>query len=79
MQQEEEEDQQDDLFQWMFDRSTTASPQIPQCDLNENTTTLKFTDEATVKRIYALGRTLSHVFKKYNLHYWTSGKFVIFS
>jgi len=35
--------------------------------------TLHYTDELTVRRVYALGRTISDLFDKFGLFYWTTG------
>ena len=42
-------------------------------DYGMTVNTLKYTDEKTVRRVYALGRTVSSVFRAAGLTYWTSG------
>ena len=55
---------------WIFDIQEVPADCL-KSDINKNL--LTFTEEKVVKRIYALGRTLSQVFQQFNFHYWTSG------
>ena len=41
-------------------------------DYGMTVNTLKYTDERTVRRVYALGRTLARVMGEVGLLYWTS-------
>ena len=41
-------------------------------DYGMTVNTLKYTDEKTVRRVYALGRTLARVMEEAGLLYWTS-------
>jgi hypothetical protein len=66
---EYEDLEEPELPDWLF-----QVPEIPNnlnCYSRKNT--LKFTNETTVKRVYALGRILSKVFHDFDLNYWTSG------
>ena len=59
------EDQEELLPDWMFD-TDSDSYFMP---LNE----LTFTEPEVVRRVYALGRTISSVLKEAGLTYWSSG------
>ena len=41
-------------------------------DYGMTVNTLKYTDEKTVRRVYALGRTMARVMEEAGLLYWTS-------
>ena len=59
------EDQEELLPVWMFD-TDSENYFMP---LNE----LTFTEPEVVRRVYALGRTISSVLKEAGLTYWSSG------
>ena len=60
------------LPEWIFDYDTCDnSPTTTRTRTRKNS--LKFTDEQTVKRVYALGRAISGILEKNGLRYWTSG------
>lgn len=57
----------EDLFpDWLFDSGQPESYFMP---LNA----LTYTEPEVVRRVYALGRTVSSVFRAAGLTYWTSG------
>ena len=57
----------EELFpEWLFEDEHPDSYFMP-------VNNLKFTDELIVKRVYALGRTISRIFKEAGLTYWSSG------
>ena len=59
-----------ELPNWIFEIN---EPKCNKTQIDQNENHLQFTKEIVVKRVYALGRILSHVLKEYNCHYWTSG------
>jgi len=64
----EEPLEETDLFpEWLFDDDHPDSYFMP---IN----TLSFTKSTVVRRVYALGRVISQVFKKSGLLYWSSGR-----
>ena len=62
----EQEDTEEELPNWLFDYEAPESYFMP-------VNTLRFTDEPTVRRVYALGRTISTLFEQFGLLYWTTG------
>ena len=63
---EQEDTAEEELPNWLFDDEAPESYFMP-------VNTLRFTDELTVRRVYALGRTISTLFEQFELLYWTTG------
>ena len=58
-------DESENVLDWLFEDEDSD-------DYEMAVNTLKYTDEKTVRRVYALGRTMAHVFKAEGLKYWSS-------
>jgi len=55
--------EEEGIIPWLFEKCSSSYPQ----------NSLKFTDEVTVKRVYALGRVISKILNNAGMTYWTSG------
>jgi len=58
-------DESENVLEWLFE---DEDPNGYAMAVN----TLKYTDKKTVRRVYALGRTIASVFKESGLLYWSS-------
>ena len=58
-------DEGENVLDWLFEDEDPDDYAMP-------VNTLKFTDKETVRRVYALGRTMASVFKDEGLLYWSS-------
>ena len=63
------EENDDVLPNWIFEETSEQKNRKKLKDPN----ILEITDKVTVKRVYALGRTISKIFKDAGLTYWSSG------
>lgn len=54
---------------WLFDETSDTSYKSAWSTTNE----LKYTDEVTVKRVYALARDVDRILRDNQITYWTSG------
>ena len=58
-------DESESVLSWLYEDEDSD-------DYEMTVNTLKYTDEKTVRRVYALGRTMASVFKDSGLMYWSS-------
>ena len=64
----EQEDTEEELPNWFFDYEAPESYFMP-------VNTLRFTDEPTVRRVYALGKTISTLFEQFGVIVLDNGRY----
>ena len=58
-----EEEEKQSLLPWLFEEGSSCYP----------VNTMHYTEERTVRRVYALGRVVSQVLRDHGVLFWSSG------